>query len=642
MAKSSILVKSKLKKARELIQQGMLIEARDAYERLYASNKSLHEIGLELAVIYRKLGEFNKTESISKKIVNSNPKYAAAHHIYGSALQCLGHMDAAIKEYKKAIELDPKYTEAHYFLGNIYQLTEQHELAVACFEKAIQLKPDFFEAINNLAAVLIELHDPIRAKQALDKALKLQPNSCQLLCNIASLHLMGGNDPDKALFYAKKAHNIDPKFTDAVRLLGEIHYQKPDYNKAMEYYREAYDISRDDKLKGNIAQILERRGEFDEANELVQPLVQSGNRSLPVLMTYSALSRKYNNQREAIELIESSIETSRFDKPSLLNLHSELGKQYDHLQEYDKAFLNYKKANLLDRELNREMEALSDKLDLDNTRTEDIDKWYKDYPAEFWKELPSSENESKRPIFVIGMFRSGTTLCEQIFSSHPDVVGAGELPDINALSSSIGNNKLHDKSPASLANVGQKPLQHAANSYLKTLDTFSTESQNVVDKMPANFFHVGLISRLFPNARIVHMIRDPRDVCLSMYFQRFGGQMTWSTDLIEVADYHLAYQHIMKYWKEVLDIEILDVVYEELMENQEAITRRMLDFCELEWDDACLNFYKTKRDVNTPSYDQVRKPLYKKSIARWKNYEDYIQPMLEKLSASDPLFIRNT
>jgi len=641
MAKSNVLIRSKLKKARELQQSGQLHEAKEVYLKLYSSNKNQLEIGLELAVIYRKLGEFKQTENISKKIVDSNPKFAAAHHIYGSALQCLGHMSAAIEEYKIAIKLDPQYINAHYFLGNIYQLTNQYELAVSCFEKAVELSPNFFEALNNLAAVLIELRNPFKAKKYIDRALKLQPNANQLLCNLADFYLMGSGDLDKPLFYAKKAYNNDPNFIDAIKLLGRIYYQTPDYDKALEYYQKAYDICKDNEISGNIAQILERRGEFDAANKLITPLIQSGERSFAIILTYSALSRKFNNQQKAIEIIESTMKETTFDKPSLLNLHSELGKQYDTLKDYDNAFLNYQKANQLERELNQEMEILTEIIDLNNTNKEDIAKWPTDYPEKFWKNLPISDNESSRPIFVIGMFRSGTTLCEQILSSHPDVIGAGELQDINFLSKSIGGGKSHDQSPASLINVTKKKLNDAANSYLKTLSSHSTDSKNIVDKMPANFFHVGLISRMFPNAHIVHMIRDPRDVCLSMYFQRFGPQMTWSTDQAELADYHLAYQQVMQYWSEVLDIKILDVVYEDLMTDQETMTRKLLDFCDLEWNETCLNFHKNKRDVNTPSYDQVRKPLYTKSVARWKNYEAHIKPLLTKLETSSPKFLRN-
>ena len=634
MAKNNILVRSKLKKAQLLCSEGKLSEAKLLYSQLYSKNKTMFSLGLELAVLHRKLGEFKETETICKNILKVAPKNVLAHHILGSALQCQGQMDTAIGEYTHAIQLDNKLIEAHYFLGNIYKLTGQLELAAESLDKAVKLKPDFFEALNNLAAVLIELHRPLEAKKVLDKALKINSDSNQLLCNLANFYMLENNN-EKAMEAAQKVHNVDPDFVDALKILGKLYYKKPDYDNALKFYRKAYDLSHDDELIGSIAEILERRGEFEEANNLISPLIKAGRTDYTILLTYSALSRKFKNQREAITAIETKINSSHFDKPSLINLHSELGKQYDSLGEYENAFKNYQQANLIERELNKEIEELNENRDLDNTNKEDIDRWFKDYPADFWNNLPSSNNNSQRPIFVIGMFRSGTTLCEQILASHPDVVGAGELFDIGRLSYQLGNSTLHDKSPLSLIDVTQEKLITAADSYLKTLDSRSTDAKRIVDKMPANFFHVGLISRLFPNAHIVHMIRDPRDVCLSMYFQRFGAQMTFSTDLVELANYHLAYQRIMQYWQEVLDIKIHNVVYEDLMDNQETMTREMLAFCELEWSDNCMNFHQSKRDINTPSYDQVRKPLYKKSVARWKSYEPQIRPLIDSLGLTD-------
>lgn len=629
MAKNNILVRSKLKKAQQLVSQGKLSEAKCLYTQIYSKNKVIHNIGLELAVLHRKLGEFKETESICRKILKVSPS-ALAHHILGSALQCLGHMEAAIEEYKTAIKLDGKLVEAHYFLGNIYKLTGELELAAESLNKTVNINPNFFEALNNLAALLVELHRPIEAKKILDRALKIEPESNPLLCNLAGFYILENNDK-KAMEVASKVYKTDPTFVDALKILGKMYYKNPDYDNALKYYREAYEISHDDEFIGSIAEILERRGEFDEANKLILPLIEAGKTDYTVLLTYSALSRRFKNQREAIETIEKKINNSYFDKPSLINLHSELGKQYDSLSKYDNAFKNYQQANLLERELNKEIEELNEIRDLDNTSKEDIDRWFSEYPSDYWHDLPSSGNESERPIFVIGMFRSGTTLCEQILSSHPDVHGAGELFDINQLSYSLGNSKSHDKSPSSLIDVTQNKLIYSANSYLSTLDKHSTDAKRIVDKMPANFFHVGLISRLFPNAHIIHMIRDPRDACLSMYFQRFGSQMTFSTDLVELANYHLTYQRIMKYWHEVLDIKIHDVVYEDLMSNQEEITRKMLKFCGLGWDEQCMNFHQTKRDINTPSYDQVRKPLYNKSVARWRNYEVQIQLLIKSL-----------
>lgn len=630
MAKNNILIRSKLKQAQALVAQNKLDEAKLLFTQLYLKNKIAYNIGLELAVVHRKLGEYKEAESICKKIIKIAPKNASAHHILGSALQCLEQFDAAIDEYKLAIKLDKNLTQAHYFLGNIYQMTGKPELAAESFYEAIKLNPDFFEALNNLSAILVELNRPIEAKRIIDRALEIDPDSTQLLCNVAGFFMLD-HDLEQALQYANKAYNADPTFVDAIKLMGKIHYTKAEYDQALGFYRKAYAISHNEEFACHIAQILERRGEFDEANTLITPLIEAGKTDVATLLTYSALSRKFNKQRLAIESIETKINNTELDKSSLINLHSELGKQYDSLKEYDKAFKHYKQANLLERELNRQVKSLNEIRTQDKTNKEDIDQWFKDYPAEFWRNLPSSDNDSERPIFVIGMFRSGTTLCEQILSSHPEVQGAGELFDINKISYSLGNPKFHDRSPAALANLSQDQLTAAACRYLKTLDAHSTTAKRVVDKMPANFLHVGLISKLFPNAHIVHMIRDPRDACLSMYFQRFGPQMTFSTDLVELADYHLAYQRVMQYWHEVLDIEIHDVVYEELMENQETITRNMLKFCGLDWNDKCLNFHKNKRDVNTPSYDQVRKPLYKKSVARWKNYGQNLEPLLNRL-----------
>lgn len=630
MANNNILIRSKIKKAQGLLSENKLDEAKALYEQIYLTNKNNADVALSLAITNRKLGHYSATESICRKLLATAPNNAHAHQILGTALQCLDNIEGAIAEYKTAIQLDNKLTDAHYLIGNIYRQIGKLDLAAESYARAIELNPVFFEALNNYGAVLVDLHRPVEAQKALQTAMKIHPDSCQVLCNIANYFMVMENHGE-ALHYASKAHLIDPNFVDSLKMLGSIYYKKADYDKALEYYKQAHKFSNEIEITGYIASILERRSEFDAANELIKPLIESGNTNPQILLTYSALSRKYNTQRIAIGSIERKLVNDDFDTMSRVGLYSELGKQYDALKEYDQAFKNYEKANLLEREYNKQVQHLIETGELDNLKPSDIDKWPEKYNKNFWKSLPKSDNTSSRPIFVVAMPRSGTTLVEQILSSHPDIAGAGELRDINDYSYLIGNNKLHDKSPASLINVTQKQLSDCAGKYLATLDQRSTDALRVVDKMPANFFHIGLISLLFPNAHIIHMIRDPRDICLSMYFQRFGAHMTFSTDLEELADYQLSYQHIMKYWHQVLDIPILDVVYEDLVENQEAMTRKMIDFCGLEWNDKCLSFYENKRDINTPSYDQVRKPMYKKSVARWKNYEQHLKPLIDRL-----------
>ena len=359
---------------------------------------------------------------------------------------------------------------------------------------------------------------PIDAKKIIDQALKINPDSIQLLCNIAGYYLLEKNE-EKALEYASKAYIANPEFVDALKLMAKIHYHHAEYDDALAFYRKAYAISNEDEITCYIAQILERRGEFDEANKLITPLIEAGKTDIATLLIYSALSRKFKNERIAIKAIETKINNTSLDRASLISLHSELGKQYDLLGEYDEAFKNYKTANLLEREKNKQIGEHHKERVLDNTKKEDIERWYSDYPKEFWRNLPCSNNDSERPILLSACFVQVQHYANKFYLATRTFMALENCMTSHQISYRIKNTKLHDKSPASLINVTQNTLAGAASSYLKTLERHSTTAKRVVDKMPANSIHVGLISKLFPNAHIVHMIRDPRDTCLSMYFQ---------------------------------------------------------------------------------------------------------------------------
>jgi hypothetical protein len=238
-------------------------------------------------------------------------------------------------------------------------------------------------------------------------------------------------------------------------------------------------------------------------------------------------------------------------------------------------------------------------------------------------------------VFIVGMPRSGTTLVEQILASHPAVFGAGELDDIRqisaALPSLLGSANPY---PECLAQAGQSSLTKIADRYLVHLRGLSSDARRITDKMPTNFLHLGLIELLFPQARVIHVIRHPLDTCVSCYFEEFTTTNSYAYDLEQMGIYYKQYERIMRHWKDVLKIRMLDVRYEELVDNQENICRQMIEFCDLEWDDRVLRFYETKRDVATPSFDQVRQPLYRKSIGRWKNYERHLGPLMRVLGTS--------
>jgi len=551
-----------------------------------------------------------------------------AHHVTGSIQQCLGNHDAAIASYKTATSLDANLAEAHYFLGNILQMTGQTLESAESYRRAVSVQPDYLEALSNLGAVLMALHRFKEARNVLEETNRLYPDCAQVLCNLGDL-VLGEDDFEKATFYAESVLKSQPEFFGAHHLLGKISRQQGDYEQTLKHFYRALEIQpNSENLVGSIAEILEKRGEFARAEKLLQPLIQQETRNPLVLKAWSALSRSLDTEDKAVSLLEKAVARGGMDIHQESSLRSELGKQYDRLGDYPRAFEHYRQANLLERKLKTQGRMA--------TRTAftgraEIIQWFVQFGADFWKNLPRSGTDSQRPIFVVGMPRSGTTLTEQILASHPDVYGAGELADIPDLAAALGEQGTGPGKIDYLARLSRQKLTAAAQQYLETLNRKSPGALRVVDKMPTNFGYLGLISLLFPNAHVIHLKRDPRDTCLSMYFQRFGASMTFTTDLKELAAYYSAYARIMDYWESVLDIEILDIQYEELVDDQERVIRRMIEHCGLDLDDRCLNFHTTSRDVHTPSYDQVRQPMYRKSVGRWKHYEQQLIPLTDAL-----------
>jgi hypothetical protein len=256
----------------------------------------------------------------------------------------------------------------------------------------------------------------------------------------------------------------------------------------------------------------------------------------------------------------------------------------------------------------------------------------------FFDEHRPSGIADDTPIFVVGMPRSGTTLVESILAGHPQVHGAGELDDMLLLRQDLakahGAGKVY---PDFLQTISIEILDQFATKHLARLESLSREAARVTDKMPQNFVQLGLIDLLFPGARVIHCMRNPLDTCLSIYFQPFMQHHDYATELRNIGLYYREYLRLMDHWRSVLRIPMLDLRYEDLVENSEEQVRRLLDFCELPWDERCLRHHESGRVARTFSYNQVRKPIYKTSVARWKRYERHLGPLIEALGdACDP------
>ena len=628
MAKKNLINQSRKKKAWTLFQSNRLAEAKELYTRIGQSDKRDVDIWLTLGVINRQLGLFDEAKACCRHALTIQPENAAAHHALGAALQCQGKMEDALSCYRTAIRLKPDFTDAYYFLGNALREYGEFPEAVTCYRKAVQLRPDFLEALCNLGATLRHLGKFHESLEFLESALRIRPDTVQVHCNLAEV-LLYLNKSREALQHAETAIRINPGFFDAQRAVGNIHRQLGNYDEALKYYRAALNINPGDAdVAAAIANILEIRGEFDDSLAFLQPFLTAENFHPGIVTVFSRLSTQFGTQEQASILMEQALLQDNLSGSDSINIHYELGKLLEEMKHYDRAFEHYRQANEEDRGLNSEIVSKYDPYQLAN----DTATWMKECDVDFWAQLPHVSHDIERPVFVVGMPRSGTSLAEQILASHPSVFGAGELTGIHEIVNSLYTIPGADVGyPQCLATVASKKLDALAKRYLERLSDISPDALRVVDKMPTNFMHLGLISLLFPKAHIIHMVRDPLDTCLSIYFQKFGATLPYTTDLTHVGVYYRAYKNLMDYWKENLDISILEIQYEELVSEVEKTSKDMVEFCGLDWDARCLSFHKTKRDVNTPSYGQVRQPIYTKSVGRWKHYEPYLDPLKKAL-----------
>ena len=298
------------------------------------------------------------------------------------------------------------------------------------------------------------------------------------------------------------------------------------------------------------------------------------------------------------------------------------GRLYDKCGNYERAFECYREGNDLKR-------AHYEPATVERDVTARLEV-FRDGISQF----PSSANESELPVFIIGMPRSGTSLVEQMLASHPEIHGAGELLEIGRVTKTFPDLSGQGRRwPRILEAADAATMTQIADRHLEMLRGLNPDAARITDKMPYNFYEVPLIRLLFPRARIIHCVRNAVDTCLSCYFQNFPASNGWPFDLKLIGFFYNQYRRIMRHWQETLGLPIMDVNYEELARDPEPSVRGMLEYCGMAWNEQCLRFHESDRVVNTASYRQVRRPVYTGSIERWRNYEQFLTPLLEELEA---------
>lgn len=611
-------------RVREMIQAQCWDDAKVLCTQICQSGGNDAEAWFLLGAIYGYFEDFAGAEECGRRVIALRPDVATAHFNLGIALQKQGKYAEAIACFRQATLLNPDYAEAHNELGVALQLVGEVDLdnVVECYRKALALKPTYPEAHYNLATAMRDLSRKDDAEAHFEEALRLKP--AMLAVYIAyGLMLKEYGQLDKAAAVFQKAMQYFPDDLGLSVELGMVFLDLGQQQKAEQNFQRVLELQPENvEACARLAQLSDRKGEFEAGYAWLRPILEKGTDSVSVALAYAALAKHLGHQTQAIALLESLLQ-GRKTATERKVMHFALGKIYDEQKSYDQAFKNYQNANELDNK----------KLDL-QWMGRKFDELIEVFSAENIAKRPRASNKSRLPIFIVGMPRSGTSLIEQILASHSDVYGAGELeymPNlVSTLPKSLSSKLLY---PYCVDILKRKGIDEIAQRHLVKLATFSSQAKRVTDKLPHNFLHLGMIDMLFPGARIIHCMRDPIDTCLSIYSLPFNASHRYASDLVNLGAYHRRYQGLMAHWKKVLRVPILEVQYEELVANQEEITRKMLDFCGLEWDERCLRFYESERAVITFSYDQVRRPLYKKSVTRWKNYEQYLGTLIKALES---------
>jgi len=561
-------------------------------------------------------------KQVARAVKGANPVSAVESLArLANTLKISGKYQEAIAVYKKLHQLRPEDPAILINAGNVFQLAGNPEQAIQCFCKSLELQPNNVAAHYNLALAYQGVKQLNSALQCYRSVLQYDPGMLAAQLGVAQLLNLLGSHEDAELHY-REALLISPGHQQAVVGLGQALMCQGRAEEALLIYESALEKSPGTVyLKTAIADLYERLGETDRAWDLVSDIEESGEISGAALEVYARLCRKFGNCEHAVFLVEMLLQKVQQNAGEKQALHFLAGSLYDRLESYDSAFQHYKSANNLAQH------------NFDRVRhTKYIDELIAAFSFKKVSALPTSSNRNSRPVFIVGMPRSGTSLTEQILASHPDIFGAGELPRIEELSVELQKSSCEEgHSAGGITSVGQAVLDEFANKYFDHIDSMNVAARRVVDKMPLNFLRVGVIVMLFPEARIIHCRRNALDTCLSIYSQNLPWGHSYATNLGDLGYFYCQYERLMRHWEKVFPGRMLEVSYEELVNNQEKVSRNLIEFCGLDWDEHCMSFQNTQRFVATASYDQVRQPMHNRSIGRWKYYECYLSGLREAL-----------
>jgi tetratricopeptide (TPR) repeat protein len=583
-----------------------------------------------LGIIHYEKKQFKKAVEYYRKALAIRPDMAEAHNNLGNALRLTGDADGAMLAYQEALTQRERYPEAYNNLGTLLQQTGQLEEAEHALKKAVAQSPKYVEAHNNLAAFYFAQKKDTEALRILGDTLKFAPKNPQTLLLTARIQTRR-NAHVAAEQAVRLALAEIPDNPEALTLLGQILHETDRYDEAIKVLEQALEATPNNPEALNFYGVaLKSVGRLDEARDYI----------LKALKLNSSMFGAYANLNDLVDFskdigdelfnrMDAIFEAAANPKADqLLPLHFAYAKALDDRGEHVKALEHYVIGGAMKRA----------QLDYNEAETFGFfDSICEAFPKEIFANRKFPGIEDERPVFIIGMPRSGSTLVEQILSSHPDVFGAGE---VKYLSRALG--QLRDrfpslpKYPQMMEKITPAQLDIVAKNYLVALSNGASDAKRITDKLLTNYFFIGLIHLLYPKAKFIHTARDPVDTCLSGFTKLFKDDMPHSYNLTELGRYYRKYRELMAHWDKVLPKgTIHTVVYEDVIADTEKEAKALIAFLGLDWNDKCLEFHKSDRPVKTASVAQVRKPIYKTAVKRWKKYGDGLKPLADAIAGKD-------
>jgi tetratricopeptide (TPR) repeat protein len=586
------------------------------------------------------------------------PDYGTASNNLGNALRLRGDLDGALAHFRRAVEIEPNLAEAHSNLGQLLLERHQPHDSLAHLREAVRLRPSLSEARNNLGNALRETGRLAEARQSYAEALRINPTlamtynnmgqalqeenslgdamlwyqralqldsrSARIHCNAASL-LAEQEKYDDALACYRRALELDPTYGEAHCGLGNVRHEEGYFEEAHAHYREA--LAHEPYLPAAhcaLGTVREELGDFKEAESCWRTALRWDPRQAGAYGALATLLRGKLPDEDLAGMHKLLADPDLHDGRRSA-LHFGLAQVLDARGAYQEAAESLRQANALALAGAQKRGQGYDP----PAHARFVAQMIAVCSPSFFERTRGIGVDNARPIFIVGLPRSGTTLTEQVLASHSQVFSAGEQrlarDDFEKLA------PREDQALEALVHLDRATAHRIGGQHLERLRELNNDRRHVADKMPDNYLYLGLLAALFPQAKFIHCRRDLRDIAVSCWMTNFR-HIRWANDAGHIAARFAEYRRVMDHWRRVLPVSVLEVDYEETVADLEAVARRLVSWCGLEWEPGCLAFHEGKRPVRTASVSQVRQPIYQRSVARWKHYEQALRPLFNALA----------